>query len=195
MRISIDTMSKTESKNLLHGIVAEFSTTDDVLRAAEKIRDAGYTRTDGYTPVPVHGLPEALGLRKSRLAALVLCGGTAGLFAGFALQYWVSVFAYPHMVSGKPFFSWPSFVPVMFECTILGAALSAVIGMLVLNGLPQPYHPLFGAAGFDRATTDKYFLCIESTDPQFDREKTAAFMKGLGADKVTEVTSHPDDVE
>lgn len=188
-------MSKTETKNLLHGVVAEFSSTDAVLRAAEKIRDAGYTSTDGFTPVPVHGLADALGLRKSRMAALVLFGGTAGFFAGLALQYWVSVIAYPHIVSGKPLFSWPSFVPVMFECTILGAALSAVIGMLSRNGLPQPHHPLFGAAGFDRATTDKYFLCIEASDPIYDREKTLAFMKGLGADQVTEVFSHPDDIE
>jgi len=195
MRINIEVMSTTETKSLLHGIVAEFSTTDDVLRAAEKIRDAGYTSTDGYTPVPVHGLADALGLKKSRLAALVLCGGTAGLLAGLALQYWVSVIAYPHIVSGKPMFSWPSFIPVMFECTILGAALSAVIGMLARNRLPQPHHPLFGTAGFDRATTDKYFLCIESTDPKFEREKTLTFMKGLGADNVTEVFSDPDYVE
>jgi len=176
-------------------MVAEFSSTDSLLRAAEKIRDAGYTNTDGFSHVPVHGLAQALGLRKSRMAALVLCGGLAGCATGLALQYWVSVIAYPHIVSGKPLFSWPSFIPVIFECTILGAALSAVIGMLARNRLPQPYHPLFNMAGFDRATTDKYFLCIESSDPKFDREKTAAFMNGLGADKVTEVTNHPDDVE
>lgn len=188
-------MSESKPKNLTYGIAAEFSSPEATLTAAEKIRDAGYTCTDGYTPVPVHGLSEALGLRRSRMAALVLAGGTTGCFSGLALQYWVSAVAYPHIVSGKPFFSWPSFVPVIFECTILGAALSAVIGMLIRNRLPQPHHPMFNLRGFERFSTDKYFLCVESSDPKFDREKTAAFLRGLGADSVAEVTSHPDDVE
>jgi hypothetical protein len=188
-------MSKTEPKNLLHGIAAEFSSPEAILRAAEKIRDAGYTCTDGFTPVPVHGLSDALGVKKSRMAALVLCGGITGCFTGLALQFWVSSIAYPHIISGKPMFSWPSFIPVIFECTVLFSALTAVIGMLTRNRLPQPYHPMFSAANFERATTDKYFLCIESTDPKFDREKTTAFMNSLGADKVSEVGSHPDDVE
>lgn len=188
-------MSTNVKKDILYGVAAEFSTTDAILAAAEKIRDAGYTHTDGFTPIPVHGLTDALGIRRSRIAGIVLAGGTLGCCAGMALQYWVSVIAYPHIVSGKPLFSWPNFVPVIFECTILGAALSAVIGMLALNKLPQPHHPVFSATDFHRASTDKYFLCIQSSDPKFDHDETIAFMNGLGADNVSEVNNDPDDVD
>jgi len=188
-------MSNTEQKNSLYGVVAEFSSTDAILRAASKIRDAGYTKTDGFSSIPVHGLDDALGYRRSRMAGLVLIGGTCGCLTGLTLQWWVSCVAYPHIVAGKPFFSWPNFIPVIFECTVLFSALTGVFGMLIRNGLPKLYHPLFGVPGFDRATTDKFFLCIEAVDPKFHREQTLAFMRGLGADKVTEVSNHADDVK
>ena len=188
-------MSSKPKKDLVYGVAAEFSTTDAILAAAEKVREAGYTHTDGFSSIPVHGLTDALGIRRSRIAGIVLIGGTIGLCAGIALQYWVSVIAYPHIVAGKPLFSWPNFVPVIFECTILGAALSAVFGMLALNKLPQPHHPMFSLAGFEKATTDKFFLCVQSTDPKFSREETVQFFNTLGADNVSEVQSDPDDVD
>lgn len=188
-------MSSKAPKDLLYGITAEFSSTDAILAAAEKVREAGYTHTDGFSSIPVHGLTDALGIKRSKLASIVFVGGALGFAGGFALEYWVSVIAYPHIVSGKPLFSWPSFVPVLFECTILGAAVSAVVGMLLLNKLPQPHHPVFNTPNIDRATTDKFFLCIESTDPKFDREATMGFVKGLGADNVSLVKADPDDVD
>lgn len=188
-------MNPESNKEKVYGVVAEFVSSDAALQAAGRIRAAGYTKTDGHTPIPVHGLAEALGMRGSRLAAAVLAGGTGGACAGLGLQYWVSVIAYPHIVSGKPFFSWPSFVPVIFECTILGAALTAVITLLVRSGLPQPHHPIFNMPGFEKATTDRYFLCIEAADPKYDRQQTLSFMQGLGAERVAEVLAHQDDTE
>ena len=162
-----------------------------MLQAARKIRDAGYRVTDAFTPFPVHGVIEALGARKSRIAGLMLIGGITGCTIGLSLQYWVSSVTYPHIVSGRPFFSWPNFIPVVFECTVLIAALTGVISMLALNGLPRPYHPIFSANNIERASTDKFFLFIKATDPLFDLHKTGEFLKSLKPDRVDVVPVEP----
>ncbi len=168
----------------LYAVLASYETPEELLAAAAKIRDAGYTKTDALVPFPVHGLDDALGLRKSRMAALVFCGAAAGAVAGFALQYWVSVMAYPHIVSGRPYFSWPNFVPVIFECTILFAGLTAFIGMLARNGLPQPWHPLFDSEIAQRGTTDRFVLVVEAADPKFDARATMDLLKATHPEAV-----------
>jgi hypothetical protein len=150
-------------------------------------RQAGYRALDAYTPYPVEGLPAVLGLTGSRIPSLVLIGGLAGCIGGFGLQYWVSAIAYPINVGGKPFFSWPAFIPITFECTILVAALSAVLGMLALNGLPQPYHPVFNVPRFALASRNRFFLCIEAKDPKFGIDKTRSFLETLNPREVTSV--------
>src|SRR5580693_9381047 len=172
----------------LYGMMAEFKEPDEVLAATKAAYAAGYRRMDAYSPLPVHGLAEAVGFRKTYLPLVVLIGGLTGCFCGFAFQYWVSVINYPVIIGGKPMNSWPSFIPVTFECTVLFAALSAVFGMLALNGLPQPYHPVFNVDRFERATRDRFFLCIEARDPKFDRVATRTFLESLGAHEVSEVT-------
>ena len=152
--------------------MAEFEQPEQVVNAAKSAYAAGYRRMDAYSPLPVHGLSEALGFRYTRLPLIVLIGGLIGCFAGFAFQYWVSVINYPVIIGGKPMNSWPSFIPVTFECTILFAALSAVFGMLALNGLPQPYHPVFNVDRFDHASRDRFFLCIEARDPKFRKKRS-----------------------
>jgi hypothetical protein len=184
---------KQTADNPMFGIVAEFADGEALLKAANKVREAGYKATDAFSPIPVHGLIEALGIRRSRLAGLVLCGGITGAITGFALQTYLSVFQYPHVVSGRPLFSWPSFVPIIFELTVLFSAFAAVFGMFGLNGLPQPYHPVFNTPGFSRASTDGFFLCIQSNDPKYDPAATRALLEKAGAVQVTEVAKHPDD--
>ena len=171
----------------LWGLMAEFETPEQIMRAAAETYKAGYKATDAYSPLPIEGLSEALGRGHTRLPLVVLIGGIMGGLGGLALQYWVSVIAYPINVGGRPYFSWPAFVPVTFETTILAAALTAVLGMLAMNGLPQPYHPVFNVPRFAMASRNRFFLVIESRDPKFDREKTAQFLHGLGAHEVCEV--------
>lgn len=170
-----------------YGLLAEFETPEALRAAAERAYADGYRRLDAYSPFPVHGLAEAIGFRRNALPLLVLLGGFAGAGAGFLLQYFVAVIDYPINVGGRPLNSWPSFIPITFEVTILIAALTAVLGMLLLNGLPQPYHPLFNASRFALATRDRFFLCIEANDPRFDPAATRAFLLGLGAREVTDV--------
>jgi hypothetical protein len=172
----------------LYGIMAEFEQPDQVLNAAKSAYAAGYRRMDAYSPLPIHGLSEALGFRATKLPMIVLIGGILGCLGGFGLQYWASVINYPIIIGGKPMNSWPSFIPVTFECTVLLAALSAVFGMLALNGLPQPYHPVFNVDRFERATRDRFFLCIEARDKKFDRVDTRKFLESLPSCEVTEVT-------
>lgn len=180
-------MSAPEPKAELYGLVAEFETPEALVEAAKKTRQAGYTQTDAHAPFPVHGLAGALGMKRSNLAGLVLLGGTLGCLGGLYLQYWVSAVEYPLNVGGRPFFSWPAFIPVIFECTILGAALTAFLGMLILNRLPQPYHPIFNTPTFDRASNDGFFLTIESGDPRFELEGARSFLQGLSPTAVHEV--------
>ncbi|CAN5159094.1 DUF3341 domain-containing protein [soil metagenome] len=175
------------SEPRLYGILAEFDTPTELTHAAHAAHEAGYRRMDGYSPFPIEELPEALGKPKTRIAYVVLAGGLFGCIGGYLLQYWSSTIAYPLNIGGRPFHSWPSFIPVTFECTILGAALSGVFGMLALNGLPRPHHPLFAISRFGLATRDRFFLCIEARDKKFDRQGTAQFLAGLHAHDIVEV--------
>ena len=171
----------------IYGLLAEFDTATEMVDAATEIRKAGYTKTDAFSPFPLHEIDEALGIRRSKLPFIVLGGGIIGLLSGLALQTFVHVIDYPLNVGGRPYFSLPSFVPPMFELTILLAAFSAVFGMLLLNGLPQPYHPVFNVPRFALATREKFFLLIEAEDPQFDYEETRSFMENLNPQEVFDV--------
>ncbi len=170
-----------------YGLVAEFVDEHAILEAARRAYAEGYRRLDAYTPIPVEGLSEVVGFRKSRIPLLMLLGGIAGLVGGFALQYWVHVINYPINIGGKPLNSVPMWVPVTFETTVLLAALTGVLAMIVLNGLPAPYHPLFNVAEFARASQDRFFLAIEATDPRFDMTQTRRFLENLAPASVHEV--------
>jgi hypothetical protein len=171
----------------IYGVVAEFPTLDRLIGAVTSVRAAGYTRFEAYTPVPSEELNDAIGYRGSHLPLLIFLGGLFGAIAGYVLQYYCAVIEYPLNVGGRPLHSWPAFIPVTFECTILGAALTAIFGMLALNGLPAPYHPLFHVPRFSRASRDLFFLCLQSRDPMFDRPVAKAFLAGLDATDVQEV--------
>jgi hypothetical protein len=176
-----------ESSVPVHGLLAEFASATALLDAAGKVRQAGYTKTDAYSPFPIHGLAEALGFRERHVAPIVLAAGLTGLFVGYGLQYWTQVIAYPLNIGGRPDHSWVSFIPPTFETTILFAAFGAVFGMLALNGLPQPYHPVFNAPRFHLATREAFFLAIEASDPKFDLDETHAFLAGLHPREVVSV--------
>jgi hypothetical protein len=171
----------------LYGLMAEFATPEALLEAARRTYADGYRRMDAYSPFPIDGLSEAIGFQSTRLPLIVLIGGIAGCIGGFYLQYWTSVIDYPINVGGRPFNSWPAFIPVTFEVTILCAALAAVLGMIALNGLPMPYHPVFNVERFERASRDGFFLCIEAVDSRFDAERTRRFLEALNAQGVFEV--------
>jgi len=171
----------------IHGLMAEFSTPQDVVAAAHKVHEAGYRKVDAYSPYPMEELSEALDFHHSPLPKLVLAGGILGGLGGYALQYYTSVIAYPLNIGGRPLHSWVSFIPPTFETTILGAALAAVFGMLALNGLPEPYHPVFNVPSFALASRDRFFICIEATDPKYDHDETWRFLVSLGARAVSEV--------
>jgi len=175
------------SRPALYGLLAEFTNPTDLVAAIHKAREAGYRAMDAYTPYPVEEVSEALHVHDRRLPLIVLIGGIVGGCAGYALQYWTSTMAYPINVGGRPFHSWPAFIPITFETTILVAAISAVLGMLALNGLPTPYHPLFNVPRFALATDDRFFLCIEATDIQFDEQETMRFLQRLEPRSVSEV--------
>jgi hypothetical protein len=163
----------------VHGLMAEFDSAETLLAAAHATHAAGYTKADAFSPFPIHGLAEAFGFRERAVAPIVLCGGIAGLIGGWGLEYWVSVIDYPMNIGSRPYNAWVNFIPPAFETTILIAAFSAVIGMLVLNGLPRPYHPVFNVERFTRASQDAFFLVIEAADPRFDPDGTRAFLAGL----------------
>ena len=171
----------------LFGVLAQFGRPQALVEAAARVRQAGYRRFGAYSPMPLDGLADAMAFPPSRMALVVLLGGLIGGLSGYLLQYWVSVVAYPLNVGGRPLHSWPAFIPVTFEMTILGASLAAVLGMLALNGLPRPHHPLFAISRFDRATQDSFFLCILATDPKFDRQSTRAFLETLDPLEVEDV--------
>lgn len=170
-----------------YGLLAEFDDPHDLVHAARKTRDAGYTKIDGYSPLPVEGLSEALGQRDFLIPKIMLAGGALGGLGGFGFLYWTTAIDYPLNIGGRPLVAWPSWIPITFELTVLVAALSGIVGMFALNGLPQPYHPLFDAPNFDRASSDKFFLCVEATDAKYDLDETKAFLEGLGPVRVTEV--------
>jgi len=172
----------------LYGLMAEFDEVTALVDAAKRTHADGYRKVDAFSPFPIHELFEALELDDKRVSRAVLLGGIAGCLAGFGLCYWVSVIAYPLNIGGRPFNSWPSFIPVTFEVTILLASLTAVLTLIVLNGFPAPYHPVFNVKRFaEHASQDGLFLAIEADDPKFDREKTRAFLQQLGAREVSDI--------
>jgi len=167
--------------------MAEFDSPSAVVAATRRARENGFRKLDVYSPFPIEELNDALDLHHNKLPLIVLIGGLIGAVLGYLLQYYVAVIHYPLNIGGRPLHSWPAFIIVTFEMTILCASLSAVLGMLALNGLPMPYHPVFNVPRFALATRNRFFLCIEATDPLFDRETTPAFLESLGAREVSEV--------
>lgn len=163
----------------LYGLLVEFDSATELVDAAEKVRDAGYKITDAFSPFPIHSIDEALGIKRSILPYLCFAGGILGLVSGIGLQYFVHVIDYPIIVGGRPHLSLPAMIPPAYELTILFTAFTAVFGMLFLNGLPRPYHPVFNIPRFGLATREKFFLLIESRDEAFDYEKTRSFLEGL----------------
>ena len=171
----------------IHGLMAEFDSPTQLVRATRRAHEQGYRRMDAYTPFLIEELSDAIGFRHTRLPLVVLIGGILGCLGGYGLQYWVAAIEYPLNVGGRPYNSWPSFIPITFETTVLVAALSAVLGMLALNGLPMPYHPVFNVKSFALASKDKFFLCIEAEDPLYNRAATEHFLKTLRPREIAEV--------
>lgn len=179
-------MSK-QAEPAIYGLMAEFESPNDLLAAAKRAHAAGFRKLDAYTPFPVEGLAEAIHVHRNRLPRFVLIGGIIGCLAGFGFQYYASVIDYPLNIGGRPFNSWPSFIPITYELTILFAAFTAVLAMFALNGLPEPYHPVFNVPRFALATRDRFFLCIESRDPKFDLVTTRQFLESLQPHGIYEV--------
>ncbi|CAN5858933.1 DUF3341 domain-containing protein [soil metagenome] len=180
----MDTESEPQE---IYGYLAGFRTAEELISAVHRARTEGYRRMEAHSPFPVEGLAEALGFRKNRLPMIVFIGGVLGALGGYFLQYYTAVHVYPLNVGGRPLHSWPAFIPVTFECTILGAALSAVLGMLWLNGLPMPYHPLFAVPEFERASRDRFFLFIRHDDPLFKDDETRRFFETMAPETLSEV--------
>lgn len=169
----------------VYGLMAEFTTPEALLEAAHRVSAEGYKKVDAYSPFPVHGVDEAIGA-KTILPWLIFLGGMSGGVGGFLMQV-VANYHYKINIAGKPLVSWPSFMPITFELTVLLASATATLGMLFLNGLPKPYNPLFNVPGFDKASQDRFFLCVEATDPKFDLDQTSRFLEGLEPHSITEV--------
>ena len=172
-----------------YGLMAEFDSATNLVAAAHRTHEAGYERIDAYSPFPVEGLAEAIGFHRNAVPLVVLIGGLLGGLSGYAMQYWISAISYPINVGGKPYHSWPAFIVVTFEMTILFAGISAVLGMLALNGLPMPYHPVFNVPRFAFATKDRFFLIVFSSDPKYDPTETRRFLESLGPKSISEVPS------
>jgi hypothetical protein len=171
----------------LYGVMAEFEDPTSLVEAARRTYDEGYRVFDSFSPFPIHEIFEVMHLHDKRVPLLVLGGGITGLLTGLGLQVWVSAIAYPLNIGGRPYLSWPMFVPVTFELTILFAAFAAVFGMFILNGLPMPYHPVFNVKRFDQASRDKFFLVIQARDPKFDLDTVWKFLEALHPREVIDV--------
>jgi hypothetical protein len=180
-------MSTVTAPPTLFGLAASFETPEALLAAAVRVRDAGYTCAEGYSPYPVKGLSEVLGFRKTGVSRLTFIGGAVGGIGGYFMLWYANVVSLPWNIGGRPPHSAPAFIPITFEMTILGAALVTVLGMLALNGLPEPYHPMFKAPTFELASQNRFFLCIESRDPKFDLTTTREFLESLSPLAVMEV--------
>lgn len=177
--------SNTDSE--LYGVIARFEGEHELLDSANKAREAGYTDMDAFTPEPIHGLSEALGQPRTKLPWISFAAGATGAISGFMLQYWTAAVDYQVPIGGRPFNSWVAFIPVTFECMVLFAAFATVLSFFFVCGFPQPYHPVFGVKGFERASTDYFYLCIKAKDPKFGAESAESFMQGAGALEVHRV--------
>jgi Protein of unknown function (DUF3341) len=171
----------------IFGLMAEFGVDREILAATRSAYDHGYRKMDAFAPFPVDGLAEALGRKRSSIPLIVLAGGTLGCLGGYILQWFAMAVSYPLNIGGRPLNSWPMYIPITFELTILSAAFAAIIGMLVLNNLPLPWHPLFNVPEFERASSDRFFLCIEADDPKFDLKETRRFLEMLKPESIMEV--------
>jgi hypothetical protein len=191
-------MAHTTPSTPTYGLMAEFRDPETLLAAARRTHEAGYRRIDAFSPIPVHGLAEAMGHRDRKVQTAVLVGGIVGMIAGYSLSYFTSAVEVPWLpamfsgyalnIGGRPLHSWPSFIIPTFETTILFAGITSLVSMLIFNGLPRPYHPVFNVARFrEHASTDAFFLCVEADDPRFDRAETRRFLEGLGATEVNDV--------
>jgi len=178
---------QAKAENPLYGVMAEFDSGQEIVEAARHVVHEGFTKVEAYTPVPIEELNDVIHRTRTKLPRFVLAGGLAGMATGFALQFWASTIAYPMNVGGRPQAAWPAFIVPSYELTILFASLAAAIGMIVFNGLPQPYHPVFNVERFSLSSSDKFFLVIESDDPKFDRHGATALLQGLGAKGVYDV--------
>jgi hypothetical protein len=178
---------RKSTRPLTYGLMAEFDNPSDAVAAARRVYEEGYRRIDAFSPYPVEELSEAIGVHKTHMPLIILLGGLLGGTLGFLMQVYIEVVDFPINVGGKPYYSWPAFIPITFECTVLGAALFAVFGMLALNGLPEPYHPVFNVPTFALASRDRFFLLVEAADPKFDRERTAELLRALGPLEVSDV--------
>jgi hypothetical protein len=171
----------------IYGLLAEFASIEELIEAVRAVRREGYTRLDAYTPAPVEELAEELGFHRSRLPWVVFAGGLTGCVGGFLMQHYCAAISYPLNIGGRPLFSWPAWIPITFEMTVLVGAITAILAMLGMNGLPQPYHPLFNVERFACASKDRVFLCVEARDPKFDLEATKRLLAGLHPREVWEV--------
>lgn len=180
-------MSMDTEQKQIYGLMAEFEEPEKLQWAARRTYAAGYRKIDAYSPFPIEGLAENMGRGRTWISLLVLGGGLSGAVGGFLMQWYATVISYPLNVGGKPLNAWPAYIPITFELTILLAAFAAFGSIIVLNGLPQPYHPVFNVPEFEKASRDGFFLAIESADPKFDRQKTEQFLANLGATKISEI--------
>jgi hypothetical protein len=171
----------------LYGMMAEFETPGQLVAAARRVREAGFRNFDAYAPYPIHELDDAMDLHDNRVSLFTLIGGIVGGLSGFGLCSWVESVALPLNIGGRPLISVPMFIPITFELTILIGGLTAAISMIMLNGLPSPYHPVFNVDRFANASRNKFFLCIESEDPKFDRDGVASFLESLNPEEISEV--------
>lgn len=179
-------MQETANDDLF-GLLAQFETPERLIESAKRTREAGYSKIEAYVPYPIHGLDEALGRARSGIPLLALAGGFAGAITAYSLEYYCSAIGYPINIGGRPLNSWPQFMPIVFELTVLGASFAAFFGSMILNGLPHPYHPLFNVPEFKLASQTRFFLSIESDDPRFHLVETRQFLQSLPMEQVFEV--------